>query len=117
MKKTVAGFVIGVSVFAIVASSGSASLSGDPLLRKLKSCGTVDFCFTHPSVSAKKINCPSARKIVRKWNRNLDLSEPPARFTRVKNFRCEFKGTVAHVKLRCINGNDTRKRVHADWGD
>lgn len=89
------------------------------LVSKLQSCGTIEYGIS-VSVSAKKVNCPSARKIVRKWNRKVPLTEPPPRFTRVKNFPCEFTASGpygANLNLRCKNENDSRKRVHADWGD
>jgi hypothetical protein len=114
-KQASVGALLGLLVFAIGASSSSAT-SDSPTAAKRQSCGTVDFGYTNASVSARRVNCPSARRIVRKWSRMGEPNEPAPPFLQVKNFLCEFSGTDVHLKLRCKNTNDSRKRVRADWG-
>ena len=84
----------------------------------LEACGTVDFVYTDASVSAKNVNCSSAREIAHKWiNKSANdpcTSQPCVTF--VKRFECRFKGTDEHLKLRCKHLQKRGKRVHADWG-
>ena len=107
--------------FGVKASDGSEArqLGGASVAAKgLRSCGTANFGYTRARISARRVKCKAARQLARKWLHGLgpgDCQSFPC-YANVENYRCRFSGTEAHLKLRCKNFNDHRKRVHADWG-
>ena len=99
--------------------SEARQLGGASVAAKgLRSCGTANFGYTRARISARRVKCKAARQLARKWLHGLgpgDCQSFPC-YANVENYRCRFSGTEAHLKLRCKNFNDHRKRVHADWG-
>ena len=80
-------------------------------------CGKVRVGgFTRAAVTARGVDCPEARRIVRAWERTNPCGPSGCRTVTVRNFKCRIQGGSTEVaRWRCTRPPD--QLVRFSFGD
>ncbi|MDQ3933453.1 MAG: hypothetical protein M3340_02355 [Actinomycetota bacterium] len=103
----VAGVVI-LAALALVITRGEDMASGHG------TCRHVNVGYTYAGVTAKRLSCDKARRIVRAALREWSCDEYGCEAMYVAGFKCTVGGPTGVVVLKCQRGS---RRVRAVWGD
>lgn len=87
---------------------------GEDMASAHGTCRHVDVGYTYAGVTAERLSCSKARRIVRGALKEWSCDEYGCETMYVAGFKCTVGGPTGVVVLKCRRGS---RRVRAVWGD